>query len=111
MGQVDDPDSILTNNAMVYHAVLNLFGALPSGSSVTIRSDARIVVAQLMHRFRVRTERLRPLADEVFALQKSKKLIISVIPVKLDDNPAATHLATQYKTEFRRALRYEPVEI
>lgn len=83
-----------TNNCAEYQALIcGLEEALIQGASeVVIRSDSELVIRQSSGYYRVRSEHLKPLAEEVSSLKRGfKRVIFEQIP--REQNKEADRLA------------------
>lgn len=62
----------ITSNEAEYYAIIKAIEHINSGSKILIRSDSKLCVMQLTHKWKITTARLRPLAEMIWANMRLK---------------------------------------
>ncbi len=76
------PLGIVTNNEAEYKALIMLLEEIASRGlkNVTVRGDSRLVISQVTGKWKVREERLRPLAERAAELAKAAGARLEWVP-------------------------------
>lgn len=76
------PLGIGTNNEAEYRALIILLEEIASRGlkNVTVRGDSRLVISQVTGKWKIREERLRPMAERAMALAKAVGARLEWIP-------------------------------